>query len=285
MKLLTAAKMSLIFGAIFMNDYAVAYNLFETGTPAKPYTKWGPDTPGTGATITWSFIPAGTPGSIFCGSSCNGNSTDSLYLYSDPDNGVGEFVSLTSLLPSIQKAFDTWSSVANINFVYNPTDTGVAINDPTAVPPNTGEIRIGAFDGGSFGAVGYAPPPNGGTGEGDILFNSSFYFQDTSNPEGTPINVTYAPNDFSGLFLHELGHALGIDHSGDSSAVMCGYHSVDNPTTDCDYSHINRTLTADDIAAIQQLYGAPVPLPSVAWLFSTGLFILLGVANRRKQNI
>lgn len=126
---------------------------------------------------------------------------------SDADNGIGGLVSLASLQPLIENAFNTWASVADLTFTFLGTDTGLPINDPNAIPPNTGHIRIGAFAGGSSGAVGYASPPDGGTGERDMLFYSNFYFQNTSNPEGTPINTFYASNDFSGLFLHELGHA------------------------------------------------------------------------------
>ena len=80
--------------------------------------------------------------------------------------------------------------------------------------------------------------------------------------------------------LHELGHALGMDHSGDASAVMCGYNAVDNPSSLCDYTHINRVLSADDITGIQYLYGpAPVPVPRSAWLFGSGLLGLFGVAR------
>ncbi|MEQ1528735.1 MAG: matrixin family metalloprotease [Methylococcales bacterium] len=274
----TTKRLVLLICLLVNAGSAFAYNFYETGNPDKPYNKWGPDAPGTGATITWSFIPAGTPGSIFCGATCDfGSSTDQLYMYSDPDLGIGDLVSLASLKPSIENAFNTWASVANLTFIYNPTDSGAAINDPGATPPATGHIRIGAFADGIYGAVGYAPPPNGGTGEGDILFNSSFYFQNTNNAEGTLLNTTYAPNDFSGLFLHELGHALGINHSSDTSAVMCGIP----PASTCDYSHINRILEADDIAAIQTLYGAPVPLPASFWLLSSGLLAVFGKRHRR----
>jgi uncharacterized protein YraI len=47
--------------------------------------------------------------------------------------------------------------------------------------------------------------------------------------------------------LHELGHSLGIDHSQDSTAIM--WHEYDGP----------RGLNADDIAAVQALYGPPSP--------------------------
>ncbi len=62
-------------------------------------------------------------------------------------------------------------------------------------------------------------------------------------------------NDLEGLFLHELGHAIGIDHSEDTSAVMCGYVCPPDYFPNCDYQHINRIPEQDDLDAIQLLYG------------------------------
>ncbi|RIK77353.1 MAG: hypothetical protein DCC67_12815, partial [Planctomycetota bacterium] len=53
-------------------------------------------------------------------------------------------------------------------------------------------------------------------------------------------------NDFEGLFLHELGHALGLAHSD-----VCSAMSID---FDC-YKYINRIPDADDVAGVQFLYG------------------------------
>ena len=44
--------------------------------------------------------------------------------------------------------------------------------------------------------------------------------------------------------LHELGHALGLDHSEDTNSIMYAFY-------DCSKT----TLTADDIAGIQAIYG------------------------------
>ncbi|MCZ2110215.1 MAG: matrixin family metalloprotease [Dehalococcoidia bacterium] len=59
---------------------------------------------------------------------------------------------------------------------------------------------------------------------------------------GSPINI-----DLQSVVTHEFGHALGLNHSGDSSAVM--YFSYPAGTN-------KRMLTGDDIAGEQAIYPA-----------------------------
>jgi hypothetical protein len=47
---------------------------------------------------------------------------------------------------------------------------------------------------------------------------------------------------------------------------------------------INRTLDTDDIAGIQFVYGAPVPLPAASWLFGSGFAGLVGVMKDIRLN-
>ena len=72
---------------------------------------------------------------------------------------------------------------------------------------------------------------------------------------GTLAGSPLVTNDLEGLFLHELGHAIGIDHTEDTTAVMCGYVWQTMTSPACDYQHINRIPEPDDLEAIQLLYG------------------------------
>ncbi|CAL1374129.1 unnamed protein product [Linum trigynum] len=54
--------------------------------------------------------------------------------------------------------------------------------------------------------------------------------------------------DLESVALHELGHALGLDHSSDERAVMYPYFS---------YGLTKRKLYRDDIEGIRTLYGLP----------------------------
>ena len=61
----------------------LAYVLFEAGGfLGYTYNKWGDDhSPGTGAVVYWSYMPAGTPGSDYCGDACTGISTTTMNYY------------------------------------------------------------------------------------------------------------------------------------------------------------------------------------------------------------
>ena len=210
--------------------------------------KWGPAAFGTGASVTWSLMATGT-------------STGGEVGHGATFTALADFMP-AGFLAAIQAAFNAWAAVANLTFT-QVADCGAAFNTACA----GGDIRIGGatFDG-AFGVLahGYFPPVNGVTAAGDIHFDTA---------ETWKIGFGGAGFDIFQVMAHELGHALGLNHTAVANSLM-------NPT----YTEAFSGPQADDIAGMQFIYGArqvdpAVPEPATLLLLGSGLF---AAAARRR---
>ncbi len=271
---------------------AAAYDVFSYGN--NQALKWGSNQIGTpGGVVTWSLMSDGVT---------LDPSTSSLGMSgaSDLSSVFAQVGGQAPALAAMQQAFAAWSAVANVQFVQISESGALPFGAASPGAAVVGHIRVGAFAiNGFVGAVGYAPPPNGGsTLEGDIIFNRSNRFGLPPGNEGdlyelypASNNFTYL-NDFAGLFAHELGHALGLAHSQVPSGLMCGYVNGVFDGSQCAWADpdadgkapLTRLPKPDDVAGIEFLYGvAAVPEPEGWALWGAGLGGLALWLRRRRH--
>jgi hypothetical protein len=177
-----------------------------------------------GSRITYSFVPDGTD---------LGGATSNLYSTLD-----AKFATATWQL-QFEKAASAWETYANINLA-KVSDNGTSLGGGSYQQgdPNMGDIRISmaSLPAGQLAFTILPPPINGDSFAGDIVLNSNINWG---------INSNY---DLMTVAIHEFGHALGMDHSSVTTADMYPI-----------YTGLKQAPTADDIAGIQSIYGAPQP--------------------------
>lgn len=147
----------------------------------------------------------------------------------------------------IRQAFNAWSSVTPLSF----TEVGSL---------DQADMLVGFGDGAhcDLYQVRNLSCPGGDAafaGPGNILAHAYFPGQGTLSGESHFDNAeSWSPSRTTGngfsllsVAMHEVGHALGLQHSNDRSALMWAEYNGSSPI---------ESLRADDIAGIQALYGS-----------------------------
>ncbi len=140
---------------------------------------------------------------------------------------------------AIESAADSWDEHSNLTLVY-----AGATSSSSYGYNGKNEFLWQNMD--SYGVIAetiYWLDPYGNVVEVDTVFNSAFYWTTDDSPSPYVFDVET-------IALHELGHwfiLLDLFGDLDASKVMYGINT----------GEIKRTLTADDIAGIQYIYGEP----------------------------
>jgi Ca2+-binding RTX toxin-like protein len=187
----------------------------------------------------------------------------------DPEPLAVDYAGLNPAQQSaVTTALQAWSHVANISFV-------LVAEDGTAEGP-VGDIRVAVTDM-DAGFYAYTYAPNNTAYGGDVWINHQ-----QPVPSGDDYSV--GANGWATV-LHELGHAIGLDHPftsiGNSSNSKPGFASFDSMKfTIMSYSdaigHLDEgdssfyptTPMLLDIQALQYLYGA-----NMSWAAGDDLYV------------
>jgi len=156
------------------------------------------------------------------------------------------------VLSAVRRALARWSRAANVTFIETSSDAvsispsgngdGLSLITVADTPENraafdsadrTGRTRI------------FYDPATGAISEADVVVNPAAQFS-TDGTVGT--------YDLETTFTHEIGHVLGLDHSGEAGSVMQPRQGINGL-----YEQVatgSRTLSDDDRAGVRTLYGS-----------------------------
>jgi Matrixin len=166
--------------------------------------------------------------------------------------------------PLLRAAEDTWELYANIKFIDAPDAPSIG---------QSADIRVGTalLWEPTLGSIGLTTGPYNPTSD-KFLPEQLVRIEDKAHTLVTRLpDGDYQYNGGQGTvfqdLLHELGHALGLDHNpNDPNSVMSPGLGPNNPLPD-----------AQDIAGIQAIYGAPKPHSVVPTLTSAEITTLRGL--------
>jgi len=211
-----------------------------------------------GVAGTFLTFPAETPAFAVLGTNLSTNQRDFRVFDNFTDTNANNNVTPDPMFPgytgvelAIWKATIEWGSELHGNGSGDPTqpfglgsgfsnfDASFQGNANTSGGPN--DNTHSELSGSQGGVLAFTEGP--ATNGWRIRYFSTWTWVDGPNS-----NFGQQFSDIQGVACHEYGHALGLNHSGDTNATMYGT-SFGNGTT-------GRSINSDDQAGVQFIYGA-----------------------------
>nr|XP_061812346.1 matrix metalloproteinase-15-like [Nerophis lumbriciformis] len=163
--------------------------------------------------------------------------------YSILDQQIPSSLGAERTYDAIRRAFDVWQSATALTFRELPAKHGNSSQAQLAdilllfASGFHGDMSLFDGEGGSLAHAYYPGPAMGG----DTHFDADEpWTLDSPNHQGIDLFL---------VAVHELGHALGLEHSENPNAIMAPFYQ---------WIHTqNFTLHEDDIKGIQHIYGPP----------------------------
>lgn len=168
----------------------------------------------------------------------------------------------TDVRAALRRALQSWSDAAGIQFLEtNSTNEKIS-------PPNDGDgVNLITISSANAGEFAQADTPartrvffdsGGAIVEADIALNPAAQFSDDG---------AFGTYDLESTFAHEVGHLIGLPHSGVISATMQPRQAKNGVYGLPAFTQ--RSLSADDIAGARALYGEQSAYSSISGRLTT----------------
>jgi len=180
-----------------------------------------------------------------------------------------------------RRALARWSLASNIQFnvtLNHPNENAVADGVTLITVADTATNRSLFNSGLRPGRARVTfDPSTGSITEADLAINPLVTRQDASGGQPASFFSTNGETntyDLESTFVHEIGHMLGLEHSGVLSASMQPRQGTNGTFNLPNFT--SRSLSNDDIAGIRALYGPRTGLGQITGVVTSGSAALFG---------